>query len=171
MNLIKKHRPQYNVRLKDDKRYPYIKAHWNEPFPKVTVTRNVENDGGKYYGPYTSVWAVHQTLDLLRKIFQYRTCDRVITGNDMRACLYYDIKLCSAPCIGKINEADYDQMILDLGKFLEGQIDPILDRLHQTMREMSETLQFEKAAALRDQIQAISRGSRKTEGHLHPKHG
>lgn len=157
MNLIKKHRPQYNVRLKDDKRYPYIKAHWNEPFPKVTVTRNVENDGGKYYGPYTSVWAVHQTLDLLRKIFQYRTCDRVITGNDMRACLYYDIKLCSAPCIGKINEADYDQMILDLGKFLEGQIDPILDRLHQTMREMSETLQFEKAAALRDQIQAIER--------------
>lgn len=157
MNLIKKHRPQYNVRLKDDKRYPYIKAHWNEPFPKVTVTRNVENDGGKYYGPYTSVWAVHQTLDLLRKIFQYRTCDRVITGNDMRACLYYDIKLCSAPCIGKINEADYDQMILDLGKFLEGQTDPILDRLHQTMREMSETLQFEKAAALRDQIQAIER--------------
>ncbi|NMC30394.1 MAG: excinuclease ABC subunit UvrC [Pelolinea sp.] len=157
MNLIKKHRPQYNVRLKDDKRYPYIKAHWNEPFPKVTVTRNVENDGGKYYGPYTSVWAVHQTLDLLRKIFQYRTCDRVITGNDTRACLYYDIKLCSAPCIGKINEADYDQMILDLGKFLEGQTDPILDRLHQTMREMSETLQFEKAAALRDQIQAIER--------------
>jgi len=157
MNLIKKHRPQYNVRLKDDKRYPYIKAHWNEPFPKVTVTRNMENDGGKYYGPYTSVWAVHQTLDLLRKIFQYRTCDRVITGNDTRACLYYDIKLCSAPCIGKINEADYDQMILDLGKFLEGQTDPILDRLHQTMREMSETLQFEKAAALRDQIQAIER--------------
>ncbi len=157
MNLIKKHRPQYNVRLKDDKRYPYIKAHWNEPFPKITVTRNLENDGGKYYGPYTSVWAVHSTLDLLRKIFQYRTCDRIITGMDARACLYYDIKLCSAPCIGKINETDYNQMIIDLGKFLEGQTDPILDRLRLAMQEMSEALQFEKAAALRDQIQAIER--------------
>lgn len=157
MNLIKKHRPPYNVRLKDDKRYPYIKAHWNEPFPKVTVTRNLENDGGKYYGPYTSVWAVHQTLDLLRKIFQYRTCDRIITGKDPRACLYYDIKLCSAPCIGKINESDYNQMITDLGKFLEGQTDPILDRLRTRMEEMAETLQFEKAAALRDQVQAIER--------------
>lgn len=157
MNLIKKHRPPYNVRLKDDKRYPYIKAHWNEPFPKVTVTRNLENDGGKYYGPYTSVWAVHQTLDLLRKIFQYRTCDRIITGKDPRACLYYDIKLCSAPCIGKINESDYNQMITDLGKFLEGQTDPILNRLRTRMEEMAETLQFEKAAALRDQVQAIKR--------------
>ncbi|MHB8806942.1 MAG: excinuclease ABC subunit UvrC [Anaerolineaceae bacterium] len=157
MTLIKKHRPQYNVRLKDDKHYPYIKAHWNEPFPKVTVTRYLENDGGKYYGPYTSVWAVHQTLDLLRKIFQYRTCDRVITGMDARACLYYDIKLCSAPCIGKINEADYNQMITDLGKFLEGQTDPILNRLRLAMQEMSEALQFEKAAIFRDQIQAIER--------------
>ena len=157
MTLIKKHRPYYNIRLKDDKRYPYIKAHWNEPFPKVTVTRNLEDDGGKYYGPYTSVWAVHQTLDLLRKIFQYRTCDRIITGNDARACLYYDIKLCSAPCIGKITENDYNQMITDLGKFLEGQTDPILDRLQQAMQKSSEELYFEKAAALRDQIQAIER--------------
>ena len=157
MTLIKKHRPHYNIRLKDDKRYPYIKTHWNESFPKVTVTRNLENDGGKYYGPYTNVWAVHQTLDLLRKIFQYRTCDRIITGSDARACLYYDIKLCSAPCIGKINEDDYNQMITDLGKFLEGQTDPILDRLQQAMQKSSDDLQFEKAAALRDQIQAIGR--------------
>ena len=157
MTLIKKHRPHYNIRLKDDKRYPYIKTHWNESFPKVTVTRNLEDDGGKYYGPYTNVWAVHQTLDLLRKIFQYRTCDRIITGSDARACLYYDIKLCSAPCIGKINEDDYNQMITDLGKFLEGQTDPILDRLQQAMQKSSDDLQFEKAAALRDQIQAIGR--------------
>ncbi len=157
MTLIKKHRPHYNIRLKDDKRYPYIKTHWNEPFPKVTVTRNLEDDGGKYYGPYTNVWAVHQTLDLLRKIFQYRTCDRIITGSDARACLYYDIKLCSAPCIGKISEDDYNQMITDLGKFLEGQTDPILDRLQQAMQKSSDDLQFERAAALRDQIQAIER--------------
>lgn len=157
MTLIKKHRPYYNIRLKDDKRYPYIKIHWNEPFPKVTVTRNLEEDGAKYYGPYTSVWAVHQTLDLLRKIFQYRTCDRVITGHDARACLYYDIKLCSAPCIGMINETEYNQMQTDLGKFLEGETDPILDRLHASMQKFSDALEFEKAAALRDQINAIER--------------
>ncbi len=101
MTLIKKHKPHYNVRLKDDKRYPYIKVHWADPFPKVTVTRNMVTDGSRYFGPYTSVWAVQKTLDLLRKIFPYLTCDRVITGEDTRACLYYDIKLCTAPCIGK----------------------------------------------------------------------
>src|SRR5688572_4492936 len=91
MNLIKKHRPKYNIRLKDDKKYPYIKIHWNEPFPKVTVTRNMIEDGSRYFGPYTSAWAVHQTLEALRKIFPYLTCDREITGNDKRACLYFDI--------------------------------------------------------------------------------
>ena len=95
MNLIKRHQPKYNVHLKDDKHYPYIKAHWADPFPKVTVTRRLSDDGGRYFGPYTSVWAVHQTLDVLRKIFPYLTCDRVITGQDLRACLYYDIKLCT----------------------------------------------------------------------------
>ncbi len=157
MTLIKKHRPYYNIRLKDDKRYPYIKIHWNESFPKVTVTRNLEEDGAKYYGPYTSVWAVHQTLDLLRKLFQYRTCDRVITDHDARACLYYDIKLCSAPCIGMINEIEYNQMLTDLGKFLEGETDPILNRLHSNMQKFSDALDFEKAALLRDQINAIER--------------
>jgi len=100
MNLIKKHQPHYNVRLKDDKRYPYIKIHWADPYPKVTVTRRVVDDGGQYFGPYTGVWAVHQTLDVLRRIFPYLTCNRIITGEDKRACLYYDIKLCIAPCIG-----------------------------------------------------------------------
>ena len=97
MNLIKKHRPHYNIRLKDDKRYPYVKVHWADPFPKVTVTRQMVEDGSRYFGPYTSVWAVHKTLDVLRRIFPYLTCDRVITGQDERACLYYDIKLCTAP--------------------------------------------------------------------------
>ena len=131
MNLIKKHRPFYNVRLKDDKRYPYIKVHWSDSFPKVTVTRKMVNDGSHYYGPYTSLWAVHRTLDLLRKIFPYRTCDRVITGKDTRACLYYDIKLCTAPCIGAIDQQHYRQMIKDLGRFLEGRTDPILTRLRR----------------------------------------
>jgi excinuclease ABC subunit C len=157
MNLIKKYKPYYNVRLKDDKRYPYIKVHWADPFPKVTVTRQMVDDGSRYYGPYTSVWAVHQTLDVLRRIFPYLTCDRVITGQDDRACLYYDIKLCSAPCIGHIDQNGYRQMIADLCQFLEGRTEPIVSRLQLEMERAAEDLRFEKAAMLRDQLHAIER--------------
>lgn len=157
MNLIKLHRPFYNVRLKDDKRYPYIKVHWADPFPKLSVTRNMINDGSRYFGPYTSVWAVHQTLDILRKIFPYLTCAREITGRDERACLYYDIKLCSAPCIGAVNKEEYRQMIDDLCRFLEGRTDPITNRLKESMARASDNLDYEKAAVYRDQIQAIEK--------------
>ena len=155
MNLIKKHRPHFNVRLKDDKRYPYIKVHWAENYPKVTVTRRMVQDGSRYFGPYTSVWAVHRTLDVLRKIFSYLTCDREITGEDERACLYYDIKLCSAPCIGAIDQTNYRQMIDDLCNFLMGRTDPIVSRLRIEMEQAAEGMQFERAATLRDQIRAI----------------
>jgi len=155
MNLIKRHRPRFNVRLKDDKRYPYIKIHWAEPYPKVTVTRQMTDDGSRYFGPYTSVWAVHQTLDVLRRIFPYLTCDREITGEDTRACLYYDIKLCTAPCIKAVTQAEYRQMIADLQDFLNGQSDPIVNRLEKEMQRASEELRFEKAAAVRDQLKAI----------------
>lgn len=155
MNLIKKHRPKYNIRLKDDKRYPYIKVHWNEPFPKVTVTRQMADDGARYFGPYTSAWAVYQTLEVLRKIFPYLTCDREITGNDPRACLYYDIKLCSAPCIGAINQQGYRQMISDLMDFLSGHSEGIIQRLQKEMQKASDEMRFEKAAALRDQLKAM----------------
>jgi excinuclease ABC subunit C len=156
MNLIKKHRPHYNVRLKDDKRYPYIKVHWADPFPTVTVTRQMTVDGSRYFGPYTSVWAVHQTLDILRRIFPYLTCDREITGQDERACLYYDIKLCTAPCIGRINQAAYRQVISDLCDFLDGRTETIVSRLRGEMEKAAEDLNFERAAALRDQITAIT---------------
>lgn len=157
MTLIKKHRPRYNVRLKDDKQYPFIKVHWSLDFPKVTVTRRLVNDGSRYFGPYTSVWAVHQTLDILRRIFPYLTCDRTITGQDDRACLYYDIKLCSAPCIGAINQEGYCQMINDLCQFLDGRTEPIVSRLHEDMEKAANELLFERAATLRDQLQAIER--------------
>lgn len=157
MNLIKRYRPKYNIRLKDDKRYPYIKILWQDPFPKVTVTRRVLNDGARYYGPYTSVWAVHQTLDVLRKIFPYLTCDRVITGEDQRACLYKDIKLCLAPCIGKIDTVGYRAMIDDLGRFLQGRTDPIVSRLEQEMERASAALEYEKAGTIRDQLIAIEK--------------
>lgn len=157
MNLIKKHRPHFNVRLKDDKRYPYIKVHLNNPFPKVTVTRIMVKDGSRYFGPYTSVWAVHQTLDLLRKIFPYLTCDREITGLDARPCLYFDIKLCTGPCIGAINQTGYRQLINDLCSFLDGHTDPIVSRLQREMKTASKSLNFERAAVLRDQLNAIER--------------
>lgn len=155
MNLIKKHRPRYNVRMKDDKRYPYIKIHWGNPYPKVTVTRNMVADGSRYFGPYTSVWAVHRTLDVLRRIFPYLTCDREITGEDTRACLYYDIKLCTGPCIGAVTRDEYRQMISDLESFLNGRTDNIVRRLQTDMQDASEELHFERAATIRDQLKAI----------------
>jgi excinuclease ABC subunit C len=155
--LIKKHKPQYNIRLKDDKRYPYIKVHWGQPFPKLTVTRRMVNDGSRYFGPYTSVWAVHQTLDLLRKIFPYLTCDREITGRDERACLYFDIKLCNAPCIGNVNQLEYRLMIQQLMDFLDGKSDYIIRDIEAKMNIAAEALQFEQAAYYRDQFIAIEK--------------
>jgi excinuclease ABC subunit C len=153
--LIKKHQPYYNVRLKDDKRYPYIKVHWQEPFPRVTTTRRLQNDGARYFGPYTAAWAAYQTLDLIRKIFPYLTCTRTITGHDERACLYYHIGRCAAPCIGVVNQAEYRQIIDNLCHFLNGNTGPVVAEMQQQMEQAAESLDFEKAAQLRDQIKAI----------------
>jgi excinuclease ABC subunit C len=157
MNLIKEYQPFYNVQLKDDKRYPYIKIHWADPFPKVTVTRKVEKDGSRYYGPYINVWAVNQTLDLLRRIFPYLTCNRTITGEDQRACLYYDIQLCTAPCIGWINQEEYRKMVKELGAFLNGRTESIVTKLEAEMKQASSDLKYERAAQIRDQLDAIQK--------------
>jgi excinuclease ABC subunit C len=157
MNLIKRHRPKYNVRLKDDKRYPYIQVRWAEPFPKVVITRRMVEDGSRYFGPYTSAWAVHETLDVLRRMFPYLTCDRVITGQDARACLYADIKLCLAPCVGAVGQAGYRQMIDDLCRFLQGETEAVVARVRDEMNRASESMQYERAAALRDQLHAIDK--------------
>ncbi len=156
MNLIKRYKPHYNIQLKDDKRYPFIKISFQDPFPKVTVTRRMVHDGSRYYGPYTSAWAVYQTLDMLRKIFPYYTCDRELTGNDTRACLYYDIKLCTGPCIGAITQKEYHQMMEKLGDFLEGKSDEIIKQLQQEMKEAADKMLYERAAQLRDQLQAAA---------------
>ena len=155
--LIKRHQPRYNVRLKDDKNYPYIKVTWQEPFPKVLLTRRMTRDGERYFGPYTSVQAVHQTLDLLRKLFPYRTCNRAITGNDDRPCLYYHIKRCSGPCIGAISKADYRATLSQLMLFLEGRSEKVVKQLKAQMAQEAESLNFERAAYVRDQIRAVER--------------
>ena len=155
--LIKRYKPRYNIALKDDKRYPYIRVHLADEFPKVTVTRRMIRDGSRYFGPYTSVWAVHQTLDTLRKVFPYLTCDRDITGNDERACLYYDIKLCNGPCIGAVDKAQYRAMIDQLMDFLSGKSEYIQDGIRAKMAQAAEELDFEAAARYRDQLKAIER--------------
>jgi excinuclease ABC subunit C len=156
-NLIKKHRPKYNIRLKDAKTYPYIKISWQEDYPKVIMTRRMDDDGARYFGPFTAVWAVHETLDTLRKIFPYLTCDREITGHDKRACLYYDIGLCLAPCIGAASRQEYRDMIDRLGQFLQGHTEPVTEHIRQKLEHSAANLEFERAAVLRDQLQAISR--------------
>ncbi len=153
--LIKQHQPRYNVRLKDDKRYPYIKVHWQDPFPRVTTTRRLQTDGARYYGPYTAAWAAYQTLDLVRKVFPYLTCTRQITGQDERACLYYHIGRCAAPCIGVVNRQEYRQIIDNLCDFLSGNTEPVVADLQHQMETAAEALDFERAAQLRDQIKAI----------------
>ena len=153
--LIKKHRPRYNVRLKDDKRYPYLKITWYEDFPRIYATRRMEQDGSRYYGPFTSVDAVHHTLDLLRKLFPYRTCNREITGHDRRACLYYHMGRCLGPCIGQASREEYRAVIDRVSKFLEGHTRQVLADLQRRMQGASAKLDFETAATYRDQIQAI----------------
>ncbi|MBI5649673.1 MAG: excinuclease ABC subunit UvrC [Chloroflexi bacterium] len=156
-NLIKKYKPHFNIRLKDDKRYPYIKVTWQEPFPQVYVTRRMDNDGARYFGPFTAVWAVHETLDTLRKIFPYLTCDREITGRDKRACLYYDIGLCLAPCIGVTARDEYRAMIDRLCQFLQGKTEEVTAAMRVKLDEAVAKLEFERAARYRDQLQALAR--------------
>jgi excinuclease ABC subunit C len=156
-NLIKKYQPRYNVRLKDDKRYPYIKITWQESYPRIFTVRRMQNDGAKYYGPFTATWAVSQTLDLLRKIFPYLSCKREITGQDKRACLYYHIGRCPGPCIGAVSQEEYRSLVNQICRFLEGKSEEIIDDLRSQMKAASERLEFERAAALRDQIVALER--------------
>ncbi len=153
--LIKRYKPRYNISLKDDKRYPYIKVLWHTPFPKVETTRRIVNDGSRYFGPYVAMWAVQNTLQTLRKAFPYLTCDREITGKDPRPCLFYDIKLCNGPCIGAVNQEQYRHMISEFMDVLSGKSEIVVQRLTDEMNAAAEAMDFERAAALRDQLRAI----------------
>ncbi|HIC87862.1 MAG TPA: excinuclease ABC subunit UvrC, partial [Anaerolineae bacterium] len=152
--LIKRYQPRFNVRLKDDKSYPYIKIHWQDPFPKISITRRIQSDGARYYGPFTSAWAVRQTLDALRRIFPYLSCSRPITGKDSRPCLYYHLKRCAGPCIGAVSQEEYREIIQGLADFLEGHAEKVIAELRARMQKAADELQFERAALYRDQIRA-----------------
>ncbi len=154
-NLIKKHRPPFNVRLRDDKSYPYITI-TKERFPRVLFTRKVRKDGARYFGPYTSAFTVRDTLKLLHKIFPLIPCGKSWTGiEEQRPCLYYHIGKCLAPCAGKAQVAEYKLVIDKVERFLQGKEESILEDLRVEMVDAAEELDFEKAAILRDQVQAI----------------
>ena len=155
-NLIKKHKPRYNVLLKDDKAYPYIKFTLNETFPRVFMTRNHKKDGARYYGPYTNVGAVIETISLVRSLWPLRECTRnVAAGDRARPCLNQHIGKCTAPCSGVISKEEYAKMVAEVSDFLNGKHDVILKSLEANMLAASEALEFEKAASCRDKIQAL----------------
>ena len=156
-SLIKKYRPRYNVRLKDDKTFPYLKINITEDWPGVYVTRRFQKDGARYFGPFASAGSVRKTLRLIKKIFPFRSCTKTITGRDKKPCLEYHIHRCLGPCIGAVTREEYHEMINQVIQFLEGKQELVLRQLNQKMMEASHRFQFEKAALLRDQIKAIEK--------------
>ena len=156
-NLIKKYSPRYNILLKDDKFYPFIKITINDDFPRVFVTRNYSKDGSKYFGPYTNGTAVYEVMGLIKKLFPLRTCKKAIVegGEPTRACLNYHINLCKAPCAGYISKAEYWEMIDEIINILNGTDTSIIKKLKLEMEKAAEELEFEKAAKIRDRILAI----------------
>ena len=155
--LVKRHQPIYNVRLKDDKHYPYLKVDVQHPWPRVTITRRVENDGARYFGPYASAGSVRRTLDVVKKLFPWRSCTKEITGTDPRPCLDYYIKRCIAPCTAYCTPEEYAGVIQETILFLEGRSDEVLRHVLREMERASDALDFERAARLRDQAEAIRR--------------
>ena len=155
LNLIKMYHPHFNVSLKDDKTFPYLKIDANEDWPRLYVTRRLEQDGGRYFGPFASGKSVRQTLKVIKGIFPFRTCTRQITGTDSRACLEYSLGRCLGPCIGAVGREEYAEVIKEVILFLEGKQDKIVRELEGRMKKASTALDFEKAALFRDQIEAI----------------
>lgn len=156
-NLIKEHRPRYNILLKDDKSYPYIKVTMGEEFPRVHTSRRVVKDGARYFGPYTRVGAVNETLALLKRLFPIRSCkDKSLPQRD-RPCLNFHINRCLAPCCGMIVPEDYRNMVREVCLFLEGRQEELVKRLADRMAQAAEKMEYEKAAELRDQLRAVEK--------------
>ena len=157
LNLIKRHHPRYNVRLKDDKTFPYLKIDLNEDWPRVYITRRLEENGARYFGPFASAKSVRQTLKMIKGIFPFRSCNKPITGTDPRPCLEYHIHHCLAPCIGATTKEEYAEVINQVIQFLEGKEEMVVQELEKKMKQAAEALNFEQAAILRDQIEAVEK--------------
>ena len=155
--LIKRYRPKFNARLKDDKTYPFLKIDLSEEFPRVYITRQVADDGARYFGPFASAGSVRQAMDLVKKLFPYRSCTKTITGKDPRPCLEYFINRCVAPCSGHSNKEEYERVIQQVIMFMEGDTESVTRELTHKMDDSSSKLEYERAAVLRDQIKSIER--------------
>ena len=162
-NLIKEHRPRYNTMLKDDKTYPYIKVTVNEDFPRVLFSREMKKDKCKYFGPYTSAGAVKDTIELIHKLYQIRTCNRNLPRDigKERPCLNYHIKQCQAPCQGYINKEDYGKSISQALEFLGGKYSPVITMLEEKMQAASEEMDYEKAIEFRDLLNSVKQIAQK----------
>lgn len=158
-NLIKHHHPKYNVLLRDDKQYPYIKITLYERFPRIQVVRKIKKDGARYFGPYTNAGAMREAIDVIRKVFPIRSCNKDLNNVPLeeRACLNYHIKRCMAPCQGSIDEQEYDEIINSVTMLLEGKQEALVDKLKQKMQKAAEELDFEWAAVIRNQIMALEK--------------
>lgn len=162
-NLIKEHRPRYNTMLKDDKAYPYIMVTVSEAFPRILFARTMKKDKNKYFGPYTSAGAVKDTIDLIHKLYQIRTCNRNLprdVGKE-RPCLNYHIKQCAAPCQGFITKEQYDSSISQALDFLNGRYEGILKMLEEKMQKSSERMDFEKAIEYRELLSSVKKVAQK----------
>ncbi|MDP9238219.1 MAG: excinuclease ABC subunit UvrC [Chloroflexota bacterium] len=155
--LVKRHQPLFNIRLKDDKHYPYLKVDLIDPWPRVYITRRVEKDGARYFGPYANAGSVRRTLDIVNKLFPWRSCTKQITGTDPRPCLDYYINRCIAPCTSYCTKEEYDEVIRQVILFLEGRTEEVVRGITRQMATASSAMEYERAARLRDQLQAIER--------------
>ena len=153
-DLVRKEQPRFNTKLRDDKHYPYIRIDVQNPWPVARVSRRIERDGARYFGPFPHATSVRQTLDTLSRLFPQILCSRVITGKDERACLYLHIKRCPAPCIGLIDNAGYRELIDGMVRFLDGKNQSVLKELESEMETAAENMEFERAADLRDRLKA-----------------
>lgn len=156
-NLIKKHKPKFNILLKDDKNYPYIKVTMNEDYPRILMTRQVNKDGARYFGPYSNVFSVRETMNLIKKIFPVKSCKKILPRDigKGRPCLNYHIRQCLGPCLGNVDREEYRNVMKDICSFLDGRQDIIISKLEKNMQEAAERLDFEKAAAIRDKLNSL----------------
>src|SRR5215472_15609946 len=156
-NLVRRHRPRYNIILRDDKHYPFLKLTTNEEFPRLVVARKVQHDGARYYGPFYPATAMRETLRLTRQLFPLRTCSITIDGSLERPCIQYAIHRCNAPCTGWETREGYAKTVEDVQAFLEGREDDLARRLTRDMEAAAGEEKFERAAILRDQIQSLNK--------------
>lgn len=156
-NLIKKHMPKYNILLKDDKHYPYIKVTVNEDYPRIMITREIKKDGSRYFGPYTDKMAVNRTIELINKLFPIRSCHKNMTrvAGKERPCLNFHIKRCMAPCQGNVDKQDYKEVVKGIIMVLDGKQEEMINELDRKMQQAAENLDFERAAEIRDSIASL----------------